>query len=411
MKRTLPKVDIAKLRNGLLASIIAVLIFIGGFTAGRNGFVAQKALQGNISISREVPLDKNLDFSLFWRVWDILFEKYLTQDNLDVSDMVYGAIKGMVGSIGDPYTVFLSPSENRVVQEDLNGDLEGVGIQIGFKGTQLSVIAPLSGTPAEKAGLKAGDAIIGIKDEVKGIDRGTAGITIQEAVQAIRGPRGSIVTLLVLRDGVNEPIEFEITRAKIDTASVEIEILEGGIARLSVLKFTGDTLDEWESAVDQVLANNGVNSIILDLRNNPGGFLQGSVDIAAEFLGHNQLVVIEQSSLGETNEFRTDRLGRLTDYNIVVLVNEGSASASEILAGALRDQLGVEIIGQTTFGKGTIQEPLQMENGSALHITTAKWLLPKGEWIDKTGITPSVEVEDDLETEEDEQLQKAIDQL
>jgi len=316
----------------------------------------------------------------------------------------------MVSAIGDPYTVFLPPSENKIVQEDLQGAFEGVGIQIGFKGTQLAVIAPLPGSPAELVGVREGDYIIAIVDLQKGIDRGTNGISLPEAVQAIRGPSGSTVTLTLLREGETEPIEVDIVRKSIDVPSVthKFEGVDGRVAYVKVLKFSGETLSEWEAVVLDILKNPNVEGIIIDVRNNPGGFLQGAVDLASDFLEAGDVVVKEENADGSSEEFKVEKFGRFRNQNIVILVNGGSASASEIFAGALRDNKKIPLVGKTTFGKGTIQEPQQVDNGAGLHITIARWLTPSGIWVNDGGLVPDYELDDNPDTEEDEQLQEAI---
>ena len=412
----MPKIRLLGLRRTLIAIIIAAGIFSFGYILGSKGYQASIGNEDsyNVSISRELPAErKDLEFSLFWRVWETLETKYFDKDKLIPSKMIYGAIKGMVAAVGDPYTVFLPPSENKVVQEDLQGSFEGVGIQIGFKGTQLAVISPLPDSPAEKAGARAGDFIIGIRDEGKGIDRGTGGISLPEAVQAIRGPAGSTVTLTLLREDSVEPIEIDIIRASIEVPSVTLSLVgeNENIAHVKILKFSGETLDEWEEVVIELLKNPEVAGIIMDVRNNPGGFLQGAVDLASEFLDTGALVVIEDSSDGSFEEFKVERIGRFKNQKVVILINGGSASASEIFAGALRDNEKIQLIGQTSFGKGTIQEPQQVDNGAGLHVTIARWLTPSGFWVDEGGLVPDVEVKDNPDTEEDEQLQKAIDFL
>ena len=407
------KVNFSAVRKIILISVLVGVIFTSGYFLGFNGFRLDSASFPKVKISREPPKNReDVDFSLFWRVWDTLESSYYDQSKIDTSRMVYGAISGLVASLGDPYTAFLPPEENKVVEEDLSGSFEGVGIQIGFKGKNLSVIAPLPDSPAEKAGVKAGDFIVGIKDDAKSIDTGTSGITLNDAVKIIRGKAGTKVTLLLLRDGSGEPIKVEVERAKLDVPSVIVSFIEDEkIAHIKLLKFGADTDTEWNKTVLEVVNHKPeVNGIILDLRNNPGGYLQGSVDIAGEFLTRGSVVVIEDG--GETkNEFKTDRSGSFTNKKIVILVNGGSASASEILAGALSENKGYKLIGETTFGKGTIQEPLQLEKGSSLHITTAKWLTPKGVWVNDKGIEPDIKVEDKEDTTIDEQLQEAIKQL
>ena len=404
------KVNFSAVRKIILISVLVGVIFTSGYFLGFNGFRLDSASFPKVKISREPPKNReDVDFSLFWRVWDTLESSYYDQSKIDTSRMVYGAISGLVASLGDPYTAFLPPEENKVVEEDLSGSFEGVGIQIGFKGKNLSVIAPLPDSPAEKAGVKAGDFIVGIKDDAKSIDTGTSGITLNDAVKIIRGKAGTKVTLLLLRDGSGEPIKVEVERAKLDVPSVIVSFIEDEkIAHIKLLKFGADTDTEWNKTVLEVVNHKPeVNGIILDLRNNPGGYLQGSVDIAGEFLTRGSVVVIEDG--GETkNEFKTDRSGSFTNKKIVILVNGGSASASEILAGALSENKGYKLIGETTFGKGTIQEPLQLEKGSSLHITTAKWLTPKGTWVNDKGIEPDIKVEDKEDTTIDEQLQEAI---
>ncbi len=385
------------------------ITFSTGYFIGKRGFELEK--KGfKIEINRDTPADKNLNFTLFWKVWDTVTESYYDKSKIAPKNMVYGAIKGMVDSIGDPYTTFLTPSENQVIQEDLQGNFEGIGIQIGFRGTQLAVVAPLPGSPAEKAGIKAGDYIIGVKDEAKGIDRGTVGISLPEAVQTIRGTAGTKVTLALLRNGSDQPIIVDVTRASIDVPSVSLAFVgkDKSIAHIRLLKFGGETTTEWESSVLEVLKNPDLKGVIVDLRNNTGGYLQGAVDIASEFLEVGDVVVIEEKGSGERNEFKVERMGKLKKEPLVILVNKGSASASEILAGALRDDKKTFLIGTTTFGKGTIQEPLEIENGAGLHITTAKWLTPSKFWVNEVGLDPDVKIEDDPETPEDEQLNEAI---
>ena len=409
-----PKVTLASLRRAIILIIIFAGIFSAGYVLGHRGYRASFEKFPQVSISRELPEErKGLDFSLFWRVWDTLDARYFDKSKLIPSEMVYGAIRGMVAAIGDPYTIFLSPSENKVVQEDLLGSFEGVGIQIGFKGTQLAVIAPLPESPAEKAGVKAGDFIVGIRDEQKDIDRGTVGITLPEAVRAIRGKAGTTVTLTLLREGEEEPIVADIVRAPIEVPSIVLDYVGEGekIAHIKLLKFSGETLTEWEKVVIEILKKPEITGIILDVRNNPGGFLQAAVDLASEFLENGEVVVIEEEAAGVRNEFKVEKIGRFRNQKVVVLVNGGSASASEILAGALRDNKGTIIVGEKTFGKGTIQEPQQIEGDVGLHITIAKWLTPSRVWVNEGGLVPDVEIEDNPETEEDEQLQKAIDLL
>jgi len=388
----------------LVIFILGLVILAGGtgYWLGGQEITLQLGGPERVKIDRGVPADKNLDFSLFWTAWDRLAESYLDKSALKPQEMIYGAIKGMVASLGDPYTVFLPPEENEEVKEDLNGTFEGVGIQLGYRDEQLAVIAPLSGMPAEKEGIRAGDLILRIDDKE------TIDITLPEAVNLIRGPKGTTVKLTLLHQGEKEPYVVTIVRATILVPSVEVDFLEEDIAHLKLMRFGDRTSDEWERAVSQILTHQPtVKGIILDLRNNPGGYLSGSVFITSEFLSHG-VVVKQEDASGRTESYPVDRTGKLLTQPLVVLVNQGSASASEIVAGALQEYKRAKIVGDLTFGKGTIQEAEDLPGGSGLHITTARWLLPSGASLDKNGIVPDNLIEENPETEEDEQLQEAI---
>ncbi len=422
-KSALPKINFRTARTVVFLVILLTATFSSGYFIGNKGYNAEISKAGSVEISRGVPPQhEDLDFNLFWKVWDSIEADYVDKSKINQRDMVYGAIQGMVSAVGDPYTVFLPPSENKVFQEDISGNFDGVGIQIGYKGSRLAVIAPLPETPADKAGIKAGDLIVGIIDEGKGIDRSTDGLTLPEAVQAIRGPKGTSIKLVLLREGRDEPLEVEVKRDSIDVPSVMYTSLEGDslpegvrsdakVAHIRLLKFGGETNNEWDDSVREVLKNQDLDGVILDLRNNPGGYLQAAVEIASDFVESGSVVVIEEGSNGRRSEFKSQGIPRLTNSKVVILVNEGSASASEILAGSLRDLSKMPIVGTTTFGKGTIQEPRQMDGGSSLHLTTSKWLTPSGYWVHDTGLEPDIIVEDDLETEQDEQLTRAIMEL
>ena len=403
------KLNLKQIRLIILAIALIVLVGGIGYRLGEQGIVINIGGPKKITIDRTTPNDKNLDFSLFWTTWDRLSAAYLDKEALKPQEMIYGAIKGMIASLGDPYTVFLPPEENKEAKEDLNGSFEGVGIQLGYQDDRLAVIAPLSGMPAEKVGVKTGDLILKIDD------RETIDITLPEAVKLIRGPKGTTIKLTLLHKGDREPYEASIVRGTIIIASVEVEFLEGEIAHLKLMRFGDRTSDEWLEAVDEIVSHQPtIKGVILDLRNNPGGYLSGSIFIASEFLSTSSvdefsgLVVQQEYADGTKESYSVDRMGKITQQPLVVLVNQGSASASEIVAGALRDYGRAVIVGETTFGKGTIQEAEDLPGGAGLHVTTARWLLPSGESIDKNGITPDNQIEDDLETEEDEQLSEAI---
>ncbi len=404
------KVSLGKARLFIIVLLINILVFSLGYAFGMDGYKVTNS-GPKVTVSREAPQKyEDVDFDLFWRVWDTVDESYFDNAKINKAAMVWGAIKGMVAAVGDPYTVFLTPDEQRVTEEDLSGNFEGIGIQIGFKGSQLAVVAPLPGSPAEEVGIQAGDIIAGIKDEAKEVERGTVGITLPEAVQLIRGEANTKVTLSLLREGDETPIIIDVTRREINVPSVTLEFVgeNGNIAHLKVMKFGGETLAEWDEAVLTILKKQDLAGIILDVRNNPGGYLQGAVDLGSEFLNKGDVVVTEEYANGGKNEFFVREMGKLTRDKVVVLVNGGSASASEILAGALRDIKEVPLVGETSFGKGTVQEAKQLEADTGLHITVARWLTPEGYWVNEKGLTPDYEVEDNPETTDDEQLARAI---
>ena len=290
--------------------------------------------------------------------------------------------------------MYLPPSENKIVNEDLSGSFEGVGIEIGYKNTHLAVVSPLTGSPAEKAGVKPGDYIVHITDTKKGVDLDSASLALSQAVDYIRGPANTVVTLTLVRDGDAKPITVNLTRAKINVPSVILSWVgkDSNIANIKVAKFDSATVGEWNKIVSEVTDKISLKGVIIDLRNNPGGYMQSAVDIASDFVPMNTTVVIQQNGDGSKQEYKSEKLPRLENYKVVVLINGGSASASEILSGALRDIRGIKLVGDKSFGKGTIQEPIEINGGSGLHVTTAKWLTPKGTWVHEKGLIPDVEV-------------------
>ena len=389
-----------------------ILLFLGatlligfglGFYAGKiHGYVAPIEGVTNLDVGQPT----GVDFSLFWDAWRVAQEKFVDSDNLDFQGMVHGAIQGMIESLGDPYTVFMTPDDTKIFLEDIAGSFGGVGMEIGIRKGQLQVIAPLEGTPAEKAGLRAGDHIVRIGDDVF-----TRDISIDKAVSLIRGPEGTNITLLVFREGWSEPREFEIERAIINIPSLRWEILEDNVAYIKLFQFSEKARTDFQK-VGRDIQSSSADRIILDLRNNPGGFLEVSVDIAGWFLKRGDIVVIEDFGMEGKQEIYSARgNARFLEYPIVVLINEGSASASEILAGALRDNRGVQLIGQKSFGKGSVQELENLDDGSSLKLTVANWLTPNGDLITDRGLEPDVEVEiteEDVAAEKDPQLQEAL---
>jgi len=383
--------------------ILAVVVSFGvGMLAGRET-VEPEIIFGVSSPEEGKPPD--VDFSLFWEAWATLQEKFVDKENIDYREMLYGAISGMVKALGDPYTIFLNPEETKVFEEDVSGQFEGVGMEIGIRKGELTVIAPLEGTPAQKAGLRAGDKILKVGDTL------TADLTIDEAVNLIRGPKGTELTLTIFREDWELPKEVKIIRAVIEIPSIKWELKEGNIAYLKLYHFHGRASYDFRRVAFEILSS-PAKKIILDLRNNPGGYLEVAQDIAGWFLERDQIVAIEDFGEGkDKKDYEAKGNELLLGYPIVVLINQGSASASEILAGALRDNREVKIIGEASFGKGSVQELESLREGSSLKITVAKWLTPKGEVLTDKGLEPDIKVEmteEDYEENRDPQLEKAI---
>lgn len=375
--------SIKKIRNIFLIFALVAIFSLVSYRLGESKVVYPKG---------------ELNLSMMWRVKDRLAKTFLEKDKLKDYEMTQGAISGMVQALGDPYTVYLPPKENKSANEDLAGEFGGVGISLGYKEKSLAVMSPLPKTPAEKAGILAGDLILRIIDKEKKVDRETGDIPLDEAVSLIRGKVGTEVTLKMYREGAKEPWEVTLKRESIVVPSLELEFKDvkgKKVAWIKLYKFTDRLYKDWTDVVNKIISekNSGnFGGIVLDLRNNPGGFLQASVMVASDFL-KDGTVVSQESSNGAKETYTVDKsLGRLTTEKLVVLVNGGSASASEILAGALRDHNRAKLVGDKTFGKGTVQQPEDFADGSGLHVTIARWLLPSGKNIHKVGVEPDVAV-------------------
>lgn len=407
------KIPLKTVRNFFLVLSFGILVFAGGYETAkvRLGRSDNQLIQRFTSNSNEGAVNA-ADFSKFWEVWKRLENSYVDPSKLDYAKMTWGAMEGLAQSLDDPYTQYLPPKENKQASEDLNGAFFGVGIELGYKDNTLAVVSPITNSPAAKAGVKAGDLILHIKDEKKKVDVDTRDMTLPTAVSYIRGDKGTPVILTMFRDGGQKSFEVTIVRDEIVVPSVELKFIQKNgqkIAHLELHKFGGRTDKEWVAKVAEIVAAKPVG-VVLDLRNNPGGYLDGAVFVSSEFLTSG--VVVKQEGRKSSETYSVDRKGSLTSIPLVVIVNKGSASASEITAGALQDNKRAEIVGTQSFGKGTVQEVQDLSDGSSLHVTVAKWILPSGRWIGKEGITPDVKVEDNLETKDvDEQLDKAIETL
>ena len=410
----LQKINLGKKITEILFVLSFIIFLFGsGYKLGEYRANQKKIERSNYNIINvdNKAAEKNIDFSLFWETWDKVEQKFIDKKKLDPKKMFYGAIKGMVASLDDPYTFFLTPDENKQSKDDLGGRFEGIGAQLGMKDNRVIVVAPLKNSPAEKAGVKAGDFI----NKVDG--NSTKEWSLTYAVSKIRGPKGTKVKLTLEREG--KELEITITRDQINVPSVELSY-EKNIAILKLNQFGENTVDEWNKAIFEIKnkwLKKEVKGMVLDLRDNPGGYLEGSVYLASEFLPMGKVVVRQESTDSMNKDYKVIRQGELLDIPLVVLINKGSASASEILAGALRDYKRAKIIGEKSFGKGSVQEAVDLKEGAGLHVTVAKWILPGGDWINSKGIDPEIKVENQIKEgntptrSDDRQLDKALEIL
>lgn len=371
----------------LVAAAVGIMAVIFAFGAWY-GYTNRPAMERVLNVlGQQPPLEQEkVDFNLFWDVWSRVENKFVDKAKLERKNLVFGAISGLVSSLKDPYSEFMPPAETKQFQEDIKGSFEGIGAEIGIRKGTLTIVAPLRGSPAERAGLKGGDKIIKIDDKP------TADLTLSEAVRLIRGPKGTEVKLAIFRDGVDQIKDYKITRNTIKIEVLTTEKKPDGVFVIKLATFTESAAQEFRNAVEEFFQS-GSKKLILDLRNNPGGFLMISVDIASWFLPSGEIVAKERKYDGAEEVYRSAGYGLLKDVPMVVLMNEGSASASEILAGALRDVKKVKLVGTKTFGKGSVQEVDDLPGGSSLKITIAKWMTPNGQEINGTGLEPDVKVE------------------
>lgn len=395
-------------KNKLLPFIFIVVIVIVAATAGYQlGTNKPKVVivKGVDNVENDVI--SNSDFGIFWQTWELLKSEYLKANEVRNDDLILGAAAGLAEAINDPYTVFLPPAETKKFNDDISGSFTGIGAEIGFRGDFVVIVAPLKNSPAEKYGLRAGDKVFAVDATT------TSNLGLDEIVNLIRGPRNSQVTLTILSNGDEKPREVKITRDTIKIPTLEWEMRADNLAHLHLFNFNDVSPSVMAKALNEILSSGG-RGVVLDLRNNPGGFLHKAVEIAGFFIEKDKTIVVEEFSSGKKNNFNSNGNATLKNFPMVLLVNKGSASASEILAGALRDHNNTTIIGETTFGKGTVQELKNLSGGSTLKLTVAHWILPKGDLIDGVGIKPDIEVQltaKDFEADRDPQLDKALEVL
>lgn len=380
---------------------IAIVLFVGIYI-GEHNASNNVALNDN-SFSEQV--DK-ADFAPFLKAWKVLNDKFVTAGSTTPQTRVFGAIQGLAASYGDPYTVFFPPVESKMFSDEIKGSLEGVGMEIGIKNKQLQVVAPLKGSPAENAGVKAGDLILSIDD------KSTMGMSTDEAVKLIRGPKGTKVKISFLSVGATKPNAVTITRDIINIPTIKTESKPGGIFVISLYSFSSQSANLFRDALKEFTLS-GDHKLILDLRGNPGGYLDAAVDMASWFLPSGKTIVTEDfGKNSEPNVFRSKGYNVFNNnLKMLILVNEGSASASEILAGALSEQGIAKLVGAKTFGKGSVQELIPITSDTSLKVTIARWLTPSGHNLSHDGLNPDYPVEvteKDVANKRDVAMEKAV---
>jgi carboxyl-terminal processing protease len=408
------------MRHFAVSTVIAVLAFamafFSGYLFGRAGEAAQPGPLAAVlePIERLVPTvgranaqtvlngEEQERFRVFWEAWGVVEREYYNRDAIDRQKLIYGATKGMVDAVGDPYTVYLTPANREVNDTDLRGSFDGVGIQVDMRDGKLTVIAPLDDSPAAQAGVRPGDVVTHVDG------KSISGKTLNDTVLLIRGQRGTTVSLTIVRPGAADPLVFDLTRAEIKLQSVRSRMLPEGVGYVRLATFASNTPRDTTAALKELLAQQP-HGIVLDLRSNPGGYLHSSVEVASQFIADG-VVLHQANGNGERQVYRAEPGGVATDARLAVLVNKGTASASEILAGALRDNGRAILIGEPTFGKGTVQNVHELSDRSGLRVTTAQWLTPNEHPLQGVGLTPDLAVAGPPEStaENDPQLEAAV---
>ncbi len=413
-----------KATSRIIISIIILFIvfYIGRYSGEReNKFFSNVSIPDSISVTNE-------QFQPFWKVWSILSQKYVAATTTDTQVRIWSAIQGLTASQGDPYTVFFPPEESKTFKSDIAGNFEGVGMEIDIKDGVLTVVAPLKNSPAEKAGMKTGDKIIMIDD------KSTSDLPTERAVKLIRGPKGTTVKITLLRGGSNQPIEKNIMRDIIDIPTIQTEVktntdngtstdnsnkntglTKDGVFIIRLFSFTAQSPDLFRNALREFVESKS-NKLIIDLRGNPGGYLDAAWDMASWFLPVGKVIVTEDFGGKRDNiVYRSKGYNIFNkDLKLVILVDGGSASASEILAGALREHGIATLIGSKTFGKGSVQELIEITNETSLKVTIARWLTPNGHNLSHDGLVPDIEIkptQKDIDTKNDVALKKAVEFL
>ena len=391
----------------LAAAAVLVATFALGALVGYERGPEIRKIAGVLNGQAPAGQFEEVDFNPFWKTWRLVEEKYAAPDGIDRQKMVWGAIQGALKSLGDPYTVFFPPVEKKIFESEVRGDFEGVGMEIAVKKGVLTVVAPLKGTPALRAGIKPGDKILKIGDKE------SADMSAEEAVGLIRGPRGTTVKLLIFSQDTDAPREVSVVRDVIQIPIIDTERKDGGVFVIKLHNFSERSPFEFRMALREFILS-GSNKMIIDLRNNPGGYLEAAVDIASWFLDTGEVVVREKFKSGQERLYRSKGYDPFKNLKLAVLVNQGSASASEILAGTLKDHGKATIIGERTFGKGSVQELIPVTAETSVKITIARWLTPGGQSFSEVGLQPDVEIKNTKEDDEkgrDAVMEKALEIL
>lgn len=400
------KYNFKRLGLALFLVLLSGSLFLSGFYFGA-GVNKEKQFptMAYSEEARRAALDgdkESFDFNLYFEVWHNIKTSHVDKNKLKDRDLFYGSLEGLAAATGDPYTIFMSPELTSEFYEDLSGTFEGIGAEIGLRDDMITVVAPLDGMPAQKAGLRAGDKIYAINGE------SALGLSVTKAVKKIRGAKGTEVILTIIR-GEDKPLDVKIVRDRIIVASVKTEMRVDGFYVIKISNFNDDTQGLFNQAVADILIKQP-KGIVLDLRNNPGGYLDTAVNIASDWIKEGPIVA-EQYGENRRSEHFSNGRARLASFPTVVLINEGSASASEIVAGALRDYKKATVIGVKSFGKGSVQTIKDLSDGSSLKVTAAHWLTPAGDYINNTGIEPAIKIElteDDINKNRDPQLDRAL---
>lgn len=398
-------------KSNLLRIVTTIVLVTSAFFLGF--FVRSeqfREIERVTEVSNKTSNQANVDFAPFWKAWRILNEKQINSNEASGEERLWSSIKGLTQAYNDPYTVFFPPEETKEFEMEISGNLEGVGMEVGMRDDVITIIAPLKGTPAERAGIRAGDKIIRINDE------STSNMTVDDAVKLIRGKEGTTVNLTVFRENVDEALEFSIQRAKIQIPTLDTELRTDGVFVISLYNFYANAPDEFKAALSEFATSNS-DKLLLDLRGNPGGYLTAATEIASYFLPSGKVIVREVGrGEKEIDVLRSRGYDLLAgkQFEMVILVDRGSASASEILAGALSEHDVATLVGGQTFGKGSVQEILSVTSDTSLKVTIAKWLTPNGTSISEGGLTPDVEIEwipNPNNPESDNQLNRAVEIL